>query len=297
MSDELKPPIILFGNFRSGTTMLQNIIATHPAVVPFYEPVGLWLYADPRRNNDEFDESDATEEVKRYIRGRFVKYQRENGNRVIVEKTPHNILRIPFVRAIFPEAHFIYIVRNPLSFVSSVELKWQRPVGTRRIRKRLKTTPVTQLHHYLGRLLKQQWNSRVLRRKYLPIWGPRYRGIEQDLKENDLLTVIARQWAHASRKAERDLAQFDPGQVLRLKYEDFVENPPSHLQRICDHCELQMTSEMARQVQEFVKTDRTHKWKRFEPRELARILPELSDEMRRLGYGIPADIAEATGVS
>jgi hypothetical protein len=52
MSGELKSPIILFGNFRSGTTLLQKLISTHPDVVPLYEPVGLWLYADrkePRR--------------------------------------------------------------------------------------------------------------------------------------------------------------------------------------------------------------------------------------------------------
>lgn len=297
MPGELKPPIILFGNFRSGTTMLQKIIASHPAVVPLYEPVGIWLYADPGRDNDEFDESDATERVKSYVRGRFLTYQRENGNRIIVEKTPANILRIPYVRALFPEARFIYIVRNPLSFVSSVELKWQRPVATRRIKMRLKTTPLTQLHHYVGRLIKQQWNSRVLKRKYLPIWGPRYRGIQQDLRESDLLTVIARQWARAAAKAEKDLAQFEPGQVLKLRYEDFVDDPLSGLQRICDHCGLELTTDLARQVQEMVKSDRKLKWQRFAPAELARIMPELMSEMQRAGYSVPAEFTGAREVA
>jgi len=297
MSDELKPPIILFGNFRSGTTMLQKIIAAHPDVVALYEPVGLWLYADPSRDNDEFDEGDATDRVKRYIRGRFLKYQQANGNRIIVEKTPHNILKIPYVRAVFPEARFIYIVRNPLSFISSVELKWQRPVATRRIRKRLKTTPITQLHHYVGRLLKQQWNSRVLKRKYLPMWGPRYNGIHRDLKEVDLLTVIARQWARASAKAEKDLAQFEPGKVLRLRYEDFVEDPLAGLERICEHCDLEMTTELARQVREMVKTDRMNKWERLDTGLLARLRPELESEMQRHGYGWPAAISEAREVA
>lgn len=296
-SDELKPPIILFGNFRSGTTMLQKIIASHPAVVPLYEPVGIWLYADPGRGHDEFDEADATDRVKRYIRRWFLKYQQENGNRIIIEKTPHNILRIPYVRAIFPEARFIYIVRNPLSFVSSVEIKWQRPVGTKRIKARMKKTPWTQWHRYFGRLVKQQWNSRVLKRKYLPIWGPRYRGIQQDLKEHDLLTVIARQWARASAKAERDLAHFNPEQVLRLRYEDFVDDPLSGLQRICAHCGLEMTTDLARQVQDMVKTDRKLKWQRFAPSDLARIMPELVSEMQRAGYSVPADISRGREVA
>ncbi len=150
MSGDLKHPIILFGNFRSGTTMLQKLISSHPDVVSLYEPVGLWLYADPGRSHDEFNENDASEKVKRYIRNEFLNYQQQN----------------------------LYIVRNPLSFISSVELKWQQPATRKRIVKRLKSTPITQLHHYLTRFFNQQWNNRILRRKYLSIWGPRYKGIQ-----------------------------------------------------------------------------------------------------------------------
>jgi hypothetical protein len=292
MSGELKAPIILFGNFRSGTTLLQELISTHPDVVSLYEPVGLWLYADPGRDHDEFDETDATDKVKRYVRSEFLKYQQEHGNRIIVEKTPHNILRIPYVRAIFPEAHFLYIVRNPLSFVSSVELKWQKPASRKRILKRLKFTPITQWHHYLKRFLSQQWNNRILGRKYLSIWGPRYKGIQDDRQTEDLMTVIARQWSRATRKAENDLALFEEGQVLRLKYEDFVQDPISDMERICAHCGLQMTDEMAKTVRETVKTDRKLKWQRFEPHVLARIIPELRDEMKRTGYEIPVEISQ-----
>jgi hypothetical protein len=293
MSGELKPPIILFGNFRSGTTLLQKLISAHPEVVPLYEPVGLWLYADPGRSHDEFDENDASDKVKRYIRGEFLQYQQQHGNRIIVEKTPHNILRIPYVRAIFPEAHFLYIVRNPLSFVSSVELKWQQPATRKRIVKRLKSTPITQLHHYLKRFLNQQWNNRILRRKYLSIWGPRYKGVQEDLKTEDLMVVIARQWTRASRKAERDLALFEDGRVLRLRYEDFVQDPVSDMERICAHCGLQLTHDMAKTVKETVKTDRKLKWQRFEPHVLARIIPELFSEMERNGYEIPTEIVQA----
>jgi hypothetical protein len=260
--------------------------------VPLYEPVSLWLYADPGRSHDEFDEKDATDKVKRYIRNEFLKYQQQHEGRIIVEKTPHNILRIPYVRAIFPEAHFLYIVRNPLSFVSSVELKWRQPATRKRIVKRLKFTPVAQLHHYLKRLLTQLWNNRILRRKYLSIWGPRYKGIEEDLKTGNLMAVIARQWSRSSSKAEKDLARFKDGEVLRLRYEDFVQHPISDMQRIFAHCGLQMTGEMAKTVKETVKTDRILKWQRFEPNVLAQIIPELHDEMERHGYEIPAEIAQ-----
>ncbi|MEE9169931.1 MAG: sulfotransferase [bacterium] len=295
MSSELKPPIILFGNTRSGTTIVQKVMSTHPDIVKWYEPRTVWLCADPGRLHDEFDESDATDKVKRYIRKQFLKFQKRHGNRVVMEKTPANILKIPYVRAIFPEATFLCIVRNPFSFISSVEMKWQRSVTHKGIGRRLKYTPITQLHHYAGRLIGQQFHKRVLRRKYLSVWGPRYKGMDQDLKTHDLLTVIARQWSKCSKKAEKDLSLFGAGEVLRLKYEDFVEDPVSDLERICAHCGLEMTNDMVRAANEWVKSDRQLKWQRFDPGDLARILPEIEDEMQRHGYQFPSKTARSIG--
>jgi len=296
MSNKLKPPIIIFGNTRSGTTIVQKVMATHPDIVPWYEPRTLWLCADPARDHDEFDESDATDKVKWHIRNQFLKFQKQHGNCIVLEKTPANILKIPYVRTIFPEATYLFIVRNPFSFISSVELKWQRPVSTKGIRRRLKYTPINQLPHYAGRLIRQQFDKRLLRRKYLSLWGPRYKGIEQDLQTQDLLTIIARQWSVCSRKAEKDLTLFEPGRVLRLRYEDFVENPISDMERICAHCGLEMTSRMVRAANEWVKSDRQEKWRRFDSGDLARILPEIEVEMWRHGYEVPPEIAQAAGL-
>lgn len=295
MSNDLKPPIILFGNTRSGTTIVQQVMSAHPDIVGWYEPSELWLYASPGRPHDEFSENDATDKVKQYIRKQFLKYQQQNGNCIVFEKTPKNILKIPYVRAIFPEATFLYLIRNPFSFISSVELKWQRPVTGKGIIRRLKSTPLSQLHHHLGNYLVQQYNKRILRRKYLSIWGPRYKGIQEDVKTQDLLTVIARQWAIGSKKADADLALFDKGQVLKFRYEDFVEDPISHLELICSHCGVEMTNHIVSAANEMVKSDRQLKWQRFNPGDLARILPEIHEEMERHGYKIPLEITEAIG--
>lgn len=292
MSRELKPPILLLGNTRSGTTIVQNLVATHPGVVGWYEPRTLWLYADPGRSHDEFGESDATPRVKRYVRKRFLAFQRKHGNRVVMEKTPANILKIPYVRAIFPEANYLFIVRNPFSFISSVESKWRhRPIGKKGTRRRLGSTPITQWHHYAGRYVRDKYLRRIQQRKYLSLWGPRYAGIQQDLATHDVLTVVARQWAVCSRKAEEALASFGAGRVLRFRYEDFVADPVAHLERVCDHCGLRMTDAMVEVALESVDRERQQKWRRFDPRDLARIVPEIEAEMERHGYEIPPEIA------
>ena len=92
----------------------------------------------------------------------------------------------------------------------------------------------------------------------------------------------ARDGPSKPRKAERDLARFEPGRVLRLKYEDFVENPLSDLERICAHCDLAMTDEMVRAAKDLVKSDRQTKWRRFDPHELARLLPDVPGNDTRL---------------
>lgn len=293
MSSDLKPPIILFGNTRSGTGIVQKLVSAHPDVVRWREPRTLWLYGDPGRPHDEFDESDATDKVKSYIRRQFLTYQKQHGNCIVMEKTPANILKLPYVRAIFPEATCLFIVRNPFSFISSVELKWQRPVRRNGIVRRVKSTPTTQLHHYLGRFIRERFGKQILRRKYLSVWGPRYKRMDEDLKTNDLLTVIARQWSRCSSKAEKDLAHFEPGQVLKFRYEDFVEEPVCHLERICAHCGLEMTEDMVTVANESVRSDRRDKWRRFDPLTLARLVPELEGEMQRHGYELPPEIAHA----
>jgi hypothetical protein len=268
-------------------------MAVHPDVVAWYEPNSLWLCADPGRDHDVFDERDATDRVTRYVRRRFLRHQRDHGGAIVLEKSPHNVLRIPYVRAIFPEATFLYMVRDPFSFISSVELKWQRPVTTGGALRRLRETPLHQVHHYAAKYGRQQFAKKVRRSRYLPAWGPRYPGIHEDLATTDMLTVIARQWAEGSRRAEAALAEFEEGTVLRLRYEDFVADPVADLERIAAHCGLAVTEEMAAAATADVAPDRTRKWERFDARDLARVVPELRDEMRRHGYEVPAELRPA----
>lgn len=283
----LKRPIILIGNVRSGTKLVHNLVTLHPDIVKWHEPRTIWMYADPGRHHDEFDESDATENVVRYLHQRFLKYQRQHGNRRIMEKTPSNVLRIPYVNTIFPEAKIVYIVRNPFSYISSSELKWQHTISLKGLIKRTRETPTLQIPYYTGKLFRDYLDKYILKKKYVSVWGPRYRGIGEDIKNLDILDVIARQWTRCSMKAEADLAKLENERVFRLRYEDFVVDPVTYLERICVHCGLQLTSDMARTTKEIVDPNRQDKWHRFEAESLINLLPELKAEMQRHGYSVP----------
>ena len=112
MSEELKPPILLIGNVRSGTSMMARLFDAHPEVTGWPEPRTVWTYADPARPHDRFDADDATPRVRRWIRRRFLAYQRRHGGLRVMEKTPSNVLRIPYVHAIFPESKLLYLIRE-----------------------------------------------------------------------------------------------------------------------------------------------------------------------------------------
>jgi hypothetical protein len=288
-STKLKPPIILIGNYRSGTTLMLQLFGLHPAIVAWHEPRSLWRYADPGRSDDESDESDATEKVIRYIRRRFLQYQVEHGDRQIMEKTPSNVLRVPFVHKIFPEAKILYITRNAFSCISSAKVKWDtRKTKTwPNLRRSLADAPLSQLHHYAGAFLNHMVARKIVKSRRALVSGPRYKGMDQDLNELEPLRVIARQWARGNRKAREDLAKLGNGSVCALRYEELMQDPASVLQHIFDHCELSYDDRVLRAAKEMIDPGRQDKWMNLDHDELRAIIPEIRDEMELCGYEIP----------
>lgn len=290
MAQKLKPPIILIGNHRSGTSLTQQLFGLHPAIVTWHEPRTIWRYADPGRIHDAFDESDASEDVVRYIRGRFLKYQLQHGDRRIMEKTPSNILRVPFVHKVFPDAKYLYVTRNALSCMASAELKWDKIKRTKTwsaVRRSLSDAPLTQLHYYAGDFLDHMVVRKVWQSKDLLVTGPRYKGMDQDLKEHGILRVLARQWARCNRQAREDLARLGKGRVCTFRYEDLIQDPPSVLRRAFEHCELNYDDSVIRAAREMIDPGRQEKWLRLDHDELREIIPEIRDEMEAYGYEIP----------
>ena len=293
----LKPPIFLLGNVRSGTSMMHSFFNLHPEVRSWYEPRTVWVYADPGRRHDRFDASDASDSVRRYIRKRFLKRQVQHDNRRVMEKTPSNLLRIPYVRAIFPESKYLYLVREPLAYLSSSEIKWQTPISRVHAWHRFKEVPKSQVHHYVGRLFLDHFRKRVLKQKFVSIWGVRYPGIYEDLKRLSTEEVIAKQWAACSQQAAEDLKDLGTDKLLYMRYEDFVADPVHQFERVLNHFDLEMTPEVAQAVEARVDPNRQTKWRRLDPSLLAKCLPHLEQEMARHGYSVPDLLARGSRIS
>jgi hypothetical protein len=136
--------VFVGGLHRSGTTLLARLIASHPEASGFREtgvpedegqhlqsviPPAL-AHGGPGRF--AFDEKARLDEHSELCgpaaRARLLAEWGRHWDltkRVLVEKSPPNLVRMRFLQALFPESYFVMIVRHPLA-VAYATRKWAR---------------------------------------------------------------------------------------------------------------------------------------------------------------------------
>jgi hypothetical protein len=137
-------PIFLFSISRSGSTLVQRIVAAHEGVATVSEP---WLllphaYTFRRSGVDaEYPHAvmvDAIEDFCIELPGGADEYRRElhdyvlrlyekaagHGARYFLDKSPYSLV-VDEVMRLFPEGKFIFLWRNPLSIVASIMSTWE----------------------------------------------------------------------------------------------------------------------------------------------------------------------------
>lgn len=96
------------GCARSGTSILGELVEAHPKVMYAYEEHIWRKMAETDHHAVTVD--DISIEKQKKLRKWMKMYKRKN--KIVVEKNPRHIVRVPFVKSIFPEAKIIHIVRD-----------------------------------------------------------------------------------------------------------------------------------------------------------------------------------------
>jgi hypothetical protein len=118
----LDRPVFVIGSSRSGTSVFTRCLEAHPDVAGWSEAGTVW---DPNNyyNKDadhRFTAADSTKETRKRIRNTFLTYLKLSRKDRFLNKHPRNSLRIEFIREIFPDAMFVYMVRHPLGPIDSM---------------------------------------------------------------------------------------------------------------------------------------------------------------------------------
>lgn len=227
-------PVIIIGAPRSGTNMLRDMLVQLEDVKtwPCDEINYIWRHGNVRYPSDEFTPAMATPKVTSYIQHQFTKMAASTQADVLIEKTCANSLRVGFVEKVIPDAKYIFIVRDGLDVVGSALERWHASLDIPYILKKARYVPLTDFPYYASRYLLNHVYRIFSQEKRLAFWGPVLDDMDDLLRKHTVTEVCALQWKRCVDKSERDLAAISSDRVIRVRYEDFVNDPLSEYEKI-----------------------------------------------------------------
>jgi hypothetical protein len=272
----VKNPVFIVGTGRSGTTVLGTIMSIHNQVGFLNEPKALWHSIIPKEDvigsysqNDGFFRlcaKDASESVRISAHQIYGAYLLMTRSKRIVDKYPELIFRVSFIKEIFPDAKFIFIVRNGWDTCYSIK-KWSennRVEGAR------------ETHDWWG----------VNRRKW-KLLNKQIVGKEDDFKEiahkvagfRDHINMAMVEWIVTMREGLQQMKN-NADSFLLVKYEDLTLKPRKTLQEILKFCHLPNDNKMFQYADKIIKLKKPHPHLEIDPL----IHPLVNKISHELGY-------------
>ncbi|MEG3838341.1 MULTISPECIES: sulfotransferase [unclassified Microcoleus] len=269
--------IFLVGSPRSGTTMLQSLLAAHPEVISFPEskffhyllykkfagklPGRMEAFFKDEINRPEllqgFDDSQTVATKVSWFVGVLDGLAAEQNKSIWLEKTPEHIYFIEDIQRFLPDAKFIHILRNSMDTIASL--------------------------HEATR------NSHDL-------WGPGW----------DLNHCIHR-WKEAMLISHKYAKNSNH---ILVKYEEILDNKVKKLEKLCQFMEIEYDDKMLEFYQEKaahlslnlpwhqgidreVKSNKVHKYhKIFNDQEIRYILDKIKRVKGEIAWKLTVEVSE-----
>ena len=121
-----KNPIFLIGFPRSGTTLLDTVLRSHPSIDVIEEKPTIDIFIKKLKektfsnlNNLKFLEDNLLDEMRNVYYESLSKYVKKDDKKICIDKMPLNIIHVGEIVRIFPKAKFILAIRHPCDTVLS----------------------------------------------------------------------------------------------------------------------------------------------------------------------------------
>ena len=230
----VEKPIFILGTGRSGTTILGIVLSMHREIGYLNEPKAIWHLIHPHEdiigNYSQADAKyrltaeDATDEMRQRAVQMFGAYLTATRSKRIVDKYPELIFRVDFVRALFPDARFIFLVRNGWDTCHSIA-NWSQ---------RLSVEINGEKHDWWG-VNDRKWRLLV---EQLVKTDPIFAEIAGEVKHFDRhLDRAAIEWTITMQEGLR-LMQTAPDCIHLVRFEDLTAAPDEVLSELSNFCEL-----------------------------------------------------------
>ena len=267
---QFERPVFIVSAPRSGSTMLFETLAQAPGVFTVggeshwvIEAIDRLAPASRGFESNRLTAADADPDTVQALRDQFWTHLRDRSGRPptggpvrMLEKTPKNSLRIPFLRAVFPEAMFVLLYRDPRQVLASMMEAWGSG----------KFVTYPDLPGWPG----PPWSLLLT-----PGW--------RDLAGKPPHELAAAQWATAARILLDDLAALPKARFRCIRYEQLLAAPEAEVRRLCAGLGLDWDRSLGENLplaRYTLSPPEPDKWRKHGA-EIDQVMPRIAPQMAR----------------
>jgi hypothetical protein len=257
-------PIFVVGCPRSGNTVLFQLLRTLPEVATIgHEGHILWDTFHPLEAVDFRSHALGPDDIRsferRYLAWIIPALSRKGR---FLDKTPRNVLRLPYLDALFPDARYVFVRRDPRGSVSSLIVGWRR-------------------QQVRGSHLHEPFQVQgAPERRWFYLLTPGWR----ELNGMTVEEVCAHQYLACQEAIDAFVPGLPAERHTEVRYEDLLADPVAEVKRIAEAVDTRFDPSSADALRGIVRPDPPDKWRSRTPEEIERVMPLIAPELERLGY-------------
>ena len=230
----LDRPIIILSAPRAGSTLLFEVLSKSQSLWTIggeshalIETIPKLNIAYRQFNSNALSQQDIDDDLRQILLQRFSDELRDaNGNKPninihkpirFLEKTPKNSLRVDFFNALFPNAFFIYLVREPKENISSIIEAWRSNKFIT-----YPNLPGWDKRHW-SLLLPEQW---------------------QTMNQQTLQSIASFQWQAANEAIMTSLQKLPTSRWCMLSYDELISDPSQTIQQLCQFSQVEFDASL-----------------------------------------------------